>query len=124
SNTRKRIAVELVPVGPVAAIIPWNFPAAMVTRKLAPALAAGCTIIVKPAEQAPLTTIALGRLLEEAGTPPGVVQIITTSQPAPVVDRLLSDERIRKLTFTGSVPIGLLLYEKAARTIKRVSLEL
>lgn len=124
AHADKRIQVLTEPVGPVLAITPWNFPAAMVTRKLAPALAAGCSFILKPAEQSPLTALALADLLAQAGLPDGVFQVLPTSDPAAVVDELIADPRIRKLTFTGSTEVGTMLYEKAARTVKRVSLEL
>lgn len=124
SVARKRILVQMAPVGPVLGVTPWNFPAAMVTRKLAPALAAGCTFILKPAKQSPLTALGLAGLLEEAGTPAGVAQVLTTSQSGPLVDVLLDDARIRKLTFTGSTETGALLEVKAAKTMKRISLEL
>ncbi|MDI4667366.1 aldehyde dehydrogenase family protein, partial [Xanthobacter autotrophicus] len=94
------------PVGVVAAITPWNFPAAMIARKIAPALAAGCTVVCKPAEDTPLTSLALVALAEEAGIPPGVLNIVTASRehtPA-VVDAWLDDPRVRKITFTGSTP--------------------
>ena len=112
------------PVGPVYAVTPWNFPAAMVTRKVAPALAAGCTVVLKPAEQSPLTAIRLVELWDEAGGPADVFQVLTTSDPAAVSDVFFADARVRKLTFTGSTEVGMKLYAKAARTMKRVSLEL
>ncbi|AEB11679.1 NAD-dependent succinate-semialdehyde dehydrogenase [Marinithermus hydrothermalis] len=120
----KRLLALKQPVGPVFAITPWNFPAAMITRKAAPALAAGCTVILKPAEQSPLTALYLAKLWEEAGGPPGTLQVLPAQDPVPLSEVLISDERIRKLTFTGSTEVGKLLYEKAARTMKRVSLEL
>jgi succinate-semialdehyde dehydrogenase/glutarate-semialdehyde dehydrogenase len=120
----KRILVRYEPVGPVYGITPWNFPAAMVTRKVAPALAAGCTFVLKPAEESPLTALYLARLFLEAGGPPGVLQVLPTSRPAEVSRPFLEDERVRKLTFTGSTEVGVRLYEQAARTLKRVSLEL
>ncbi|MEZ0320972.1 MAG: NAD-dependent succinate-semialdehyde dehydrogenase [Thermus sp.] len=121
---QKRILVRYEPVGPVYGITPWNFPAAMVTRKAAPALAAGCTFVLKPAEESPLTALYLAWLFEQAGGPPGVFQVLPTSDPEGVSRPFLEDERIRKLTFTGSTEVGVRLYEKAARTLKRVSLEL
>ncbi len=124
STLEKRILIQAAPVGPVYGITPWNFPAAMVTRKLAPALAAGCSFILKPAEQSPLTALALAELLHEAGLPPGVFQVITTHDPAGVSQVILDDPRIRKLTFTGSTEVGSKLYAQAAATVKRVSLEL
>jgi succinate-semialdehyde dehydrogenase/glutarate-semialdehyde dehydrogenase len=112
------------PVGPVFAVTPWNFPAAMVTRKVAPALAAGCTVVLKPAEQSPLTAIRLVELWVNAGGPPDVFQVITTMDPAAVSAVFFDDARVRKLTFTGSTEVGIKLYQLAAKTIKRVSLEL
>ena len=120
----KRLFAMRQPVGPVYAVTPWNFPAAMVTRKVAPALAAGCTVVLKPAEQSPLTAIRLGELWVQAGGPAGVFQVLTTSNPVAVSDVFFADARVRKLTFTGSTEVGIKLYEKAARTVKRVSLEL
>ena len=120
----KRLLVTRQPVGPVYAVTPWNFPAAMVTRKVAPALAAGCTVVLKPAEQAPLTAIRLGELWVQAGGPASVFQVLTTSDPGAVSEVFFADARVRKLTFTGSTEVGIKLYEKAARTVKRVSLEL
>jgi succinate-semialdehyde dehydrogenase / glutarate-semialdehyde dehydrogenase len=120
----KRMFAMRQPVGPVYAVTPWNFPAAMVTRKVAPALAAGCTVVLKPAEQSPLTAIRLVELWVKAGGPPDVFQVITTSDPAAISAVFFDDARVRKLTFTGSTEVGIKLYEKAARTVKRVSLEL
>ena len=114
------------PVGVVAAITPWNFPAAMIARKIAPALAAGCTVVAKPAEDTPLTALALVKLALDAGVPPGVLNIVTASRertPA-VVDAWLDDERVRKLTFTGSTPVGQHLARRSADTLKKLSLEL
>jgi succinate-semialdehyde dehydrogenase/glutarate-semialdehyde dehydrogenase len=122
---RKMFALK-EPVGVVAAITPWNFPAAMIARKIAPALAAGCTVICKPAEDTPLTSLALVRLAEEAGVPAGVLNIVTASraQAAEVVDVWLDDPRVRKITFTGSTPVGKHLARRSAETLKRLSLEL
>ena len=120
----KRLLVLRGPVGVVAAITPWNFPAAMVTRKLAPALAAGCAVVLKPAEQTPLTALAIVGILREAGVPDGVLGIVTTSDPAAVGRELLESPLVRKLTFTGSTEVGKLLAREAAATVKRVSLEL
>jgi succinate-semialdehyde dehydrogenase/glutarate-semialdehyde dehydrogenase len=120
----KRLLATRQPVGPVYAVTPWNFPAAMVTRKVAPALAAGCTVVLKPAEQSPLTAIKLVELWAEAGGPADVFQVITTSDPVAVSAPFFDDARVRKLTFTGSTEVGKLLYAQAARTVKRVSLEL
>lgn len=120
----KRLFVIRQPVGPVYAITPWNFPAAMVTRKAAPALAAGCTFVLKPAKQSPLTAYYLKYLWEQAGGPAGAFQVITARNPGPISEILINDERIRKLTFTGSTEIGKLLYSQSAATMKRLSLEL
>ena len=120
----KRLSTNRKPVGPAYAITPWNFPAAMITRKAAPALAAGCTMIVKPAEQTPLTAIRLAELWGEAGGPAGTLQVITCADPLPVSRVLIADPRIRKLSFTGSTEVGMKLYAQAASTMKRLSLEL
>ena len=112
------------PVGPVLAILPWNFPLAMGTRKIAPALAAGCTIVVKPATQTPLTTLLLAQVLAEAGVPDGVVNVVTTTSTAEVVEPLVRDPRLRKLTFTGSTAVGRKLVEQSAQQLLRVSMEL
>ncbi|WP_189444255.1 NAD-dependent succinate-semialdehyde dehydrogenase [Salinicola rhizosphaerae] len=120
----KRLAVLRQPVGPVFAITPWNFPAAMITRKVAPGLAAGCSVIVKPAEQTPVTAILLARLWQQVGGPAEVFQVITAERPAEISDLLIADTRIRKVTFTGSTPVGKHLYAKSAATMKRMSLEL
>jgi len=114
------------PVGVVAAITPWNFPAAMIARKIAPALAAGCTVVCKPAEDTPLTSLALVRLAEQAGVPAGVLNIVTASREraAEVVDVWLDDPRVRKISFTGSTPVGKHLARRSADTLKKLSLEL
>jgi len=114
------------PVGVVAAITPWNFPAAMIARKIAPALAAGCTVVCKPAEDTPLTALALVKLAEEAGVPAGVLNIVTASREraAEVVDVWLDDPRVRKISFTGSTPVGKHLARRSADTLKKLSLEL
>jgi succinate-semialdehyde dehydrogenase/glutarate-semialdehyde dehydrogenase len=124
SVATKRILVLRQPVGVVALITPWNFPAAMLTRKLGPALAAGCTAICKPAEQTPLSALELGKLCVEAGVPPGVVNFITCRNPVPFSDTIFADERVRKISFTGSTEVGKLLIEQSATTVKRLSLEL
>ncbi len=122
-TTDKRIIVLKQPVGVCAAITPWNFPAAMITRKAAPALAAGCTMIVKPAEQTPLTALALGVLAEQAGIPAGVLQFVTGD--ARVIGKVLTDsDVVRKLSFTGSTEVGRILMAQSAPTIKKMSLEL
>lgn len=114
------------PVGVVATITPWNFPAAMIARKIAPALAAGCTVVCKPAEDTPLTSLALVALAHEAGVPPGVLNIISASRERTpeVVDVWLDDARVRKITFTGSTPVGKHLARRSADTLKKLSLEL
>ncbi|WP_159911589.1 NAD-dependent succinate-semialdehyde dehydrogenase [Pantoea sp. 18069] len=114
------------PVGVVAAITPWNFPAAMIARKIAPALAAGCTVVCKPAEDTPLTSLALVALAHEAGVPPGVLNIVSASRERTpeVVDVWLADARVRKITFTGSTPVGKHLARRSADTLKKLSLEL
>ncbi len=119
----KRILVLRQPVGVVAAITPWNFPAAMITRKVAPALAAGCTVVCKPATQTPYSALALAELSHRAGIPPGVLNVITG--PAREIGGVLTDDaRVRKLSFTGSTEIGKLLMAQCAKTMKKVSLEL
>lgn len=120
----KRLLAMRQPVGPVYAVTPWNFPAAMVTRKVAPALAAGCSVVLKPAEQSPLTAIRLEELWKQAGGPADVFQVLTTSDPSGFSEAFFADARVRKLTFTGSTEVGKKLYAQAARTMKRVSLEL
>jgi succinate-semialdehyde dehydrogenase/glutarate-semialdehyde dehydrogenase len=120
----KRFLVRQEPVGPAFGITPWNFPAAMVTRKAAPALAAGCTFVLKPAEQSPLTALLLAELWEQAGGPEGTLQVLPALDPVPVSTVLMDDPRIRKITFTGSTEVGRALYAQAAKTMKRVSLEL
>ena len=112
------------PVGVVAAITPWNFPAAMIARKIAPALAAGCTVVCKPAEDTPLTSLALVRLADEAGVPPGVVNMSRPRERAAEVVDLVDDPRVRKITFTGSTPVGKHLAKRGADTLKKLSLEL
>ncbi|MBI5958682.1 MAG: NAD-dependent succinate-semialdehyde dehydrogenase [Chloroflexi bacterium] len=124
SRPNQRIFVLRQPVGVVALITPWNFPAAMLTRKLGPALAAGCTVIAKPAEQTPLSALELGQLFIEAGIPPGVVNIITCQNPLPFSDTVFADDRVRKISFTGSTEVGRLLIRKSADSVKRISLEL
>jgi len=122
----RRMMVLKEPVGVVAAITPWNFPLAMIARKIAPALAAGCTVVGKPAEDTPLTALALAYLAEQAGLPDGVLNLVTASRrntPA-VVDAWLADSRVRKITFTGSTPVGKHLARESADTLKKLSLEL
>lgn len=122
----RRMTAIKEPVGVVAAITPWNFPAAMIARKIAPALAAGCTVVCKPAEDTPLTSLALVRLAEEAGFPPGTLNIVTASRERTpeVVNAWLADSRVRKITFTGSTPVGKHLARMSADTLKKCSLEL
>ncbi|KWR76524.1 NAD-dependent succinate-semialdehyde dehydrogenase [Cupriavidus sp. IDO] len=122
---RKLLVLE-EPVGVVAAITPWNFPLAMIARKIAPALAAGCTVVAKPAEDTPLTALALVWLAEQAGIPAGVLNIVTASRANTpvVVDAWLADSRVRKITFTGSTPVGKHLARESAATLKKLSLEL
>ena len=123
SSADKRILVFRQPVGVTAIITPWNFPAAMITRKLGPALACGCTTVIKPAEETPLSALAIGELACEAGIPAGVVNIVT-GDPAPIGDALFKDDRVRKLSFTGSTEIGRILMSKASTNLLRLSLEL
>lgn len=119
-----RMIISQRPVGPCFLITPWNFPLAMATRKIAPALAAGCTVVVKPAELTPLTTLFLATLFEEAGLPPGVLNIITTSESGAVSEPIIADRRLRKLSFTGSTPVGRILIRQASENILRTSMEL
>ncbi|WP_198508093.1 NAD-dependent succinate-semialdehyde dehydrogenase [Bacillus sp. FJAT-42315] len=123
SHPRKRLFVQKEPVGVIAAITPWNFPAAMITRKVAPALAAGCTAVIKPAEQTPLTAIRLVELAEEAGIPKGVINLVT-GDPKAIGEAWMKDGRVRKISFTGSTEVGKLLMRGAADTMKKVSFEL
>ncbi|MGM7682960.1 NAD-dependent succinate-semialdehyde dehydrogenase [Cytobacillus sp. Hm23] len=123
STTNKHIIVKKEPVGVVAAITPWNFPAAMITRKLAPALAAGCTVVVKPSEETPFTALKLIQLAEKANFPRGVINIVTGNAKQ-IGDAWLRDKRVRKLSFTGSTPVGKLLMKGAADSVKKLSLEL
>ncbi|GHD51129.1 NAD-dependent succinate-semialdehyde dehydrogenase [Mycetocola manganoxydans] len=119
-----RMTVSQHPVGPCYLITPWNFPLAMATRKIAPALAAGCTVVIKPASLTPLTTLYFAKLLEDAGLPAGVVNVITTSSSGAVTEPLLNDSRLRKLSFTGSTPVGQKLIEQSAKNVLRTSMEL
>jgi succinate-semialdehyde dehydrogenase / glutarate-semialdehyde dehydrogenase len=124
--THRKFMVVKEAVGVVAVVTPWNFPAAMITRKIAPALAAGCTVVAKPAEDTPLTSLALVALAEEAGVPSGVLNIVTASREraGEVVGAWLADGRVRKISFTGSTPVGKLLARESAATLKKLSLEL
>ena len=112
------------PVGPCYLITPWNFPLAMATRKIAPALAAGCTVVVKPAELTPLTTLFFAQLLADAGVPDGVVNVIPTSTARAVSEPIIADPRLRKLSFTGSTPVGRTLLAQAGQNVLRTSMEL
>lgn len=120
----RKMAAYREPVGVVAAITPWNFPAAMIARKIAPALAAGCTVVCKPAAETPLTALALVKLAEDAGVPAGVLNIVNTSASKIVADVWLDDPRVRKITFTGSTPVGKHLAHESSRTLKKLALEL
>jgi succinate-semialdehyde dehydrogenase/glutarate-semialdehyde dehydrogenase len=119
-----RLLTMKQPVGPCLLITPWNFPAAMGTRKIGPAVAAGCTMIVKPASATPLTMLALGQILLECGLPEGVLSIITSSSSGSVMKPLIEDQRLRKLSFTGSTEVGRMLMEQASGTLLRLSMEL
>jgi succinate-semialdehyde dehydrogenase/glutarate-semialdehyde dehydrogenase len=120
----KRYWVLHQPIGPVAAVTPWNFPATMVTRKIAPALASGCTVVLKPASATPLTALAIARITQEAGLPRGVFNVLTTNRSRLVGNELLTHPLIRKIGFTGSTDVGKGIMEMAARQIKRLSFEL
>ncbi len=119
-----RIVTIKQPVGVVAAITPWNFPSAMITRKVAPALAAGCTVVIKPSELTPLSALALGVLAEEAGFPPGVINIVVSSDAPAIGETMCASPKVRKLSFTGSTRVGKILLKQSADTVKKVSLEL
>jgi succinate-semialdehyde dehydrogenase/glutarate-semialdehyde dehydrogenase len=119
-----RMIVTQVPVGPSYLITPWNFPLAMATRKIAPALAAGCTAIIKPAALTPLTTLYFAKLLQDAGLPDGVLGVLTTSKSGEITSPILADTRLRKLSFTGSTPVGVALLKEAANNVLRTSMEL
>ncbi len=119
-----RIIVSAHPVGPCFLITPWNFPLAMATRKIAPALAAGCTLVIKPAELTPLTTLLFAQVLQEAGLPDGVVNVLTTSSASAVSAPIIADSRLRKLSFTGSTPVGRKLLQQASMGVLRTSMEL
>ena len=119
-----RLLVTKQPVGPCLLVTPWNFPAAMITRKVGAALAAGCTMVVKPAKDTPLTALLLASLLAEAGVPAGVVNVVTSTRPGDVVTPLLADPRLRKLSFTGSTEVGRVLLRGAAEQVLRTSMEL
>ncbi|MGV0799469.1 aldehyde dehydrogenase family protein, partial [Mycolicibacterium elephantis] len=119
-----RVLVTKQPVGPCYAITPWNFPLAMGTRKMGPAFAAGCTMIVKPAQETPLTMLLLAKLMDDAGLPKGVLSVLPTNSPGPVTEALIDDGRLRKLTFTGSTGVGKALVKQSADKLLRTSMEL
>lgn len=123
SSTSKRLKVIRQPVGVVAAITPWNFPASMITRKIAPALAAGCTVVLKPAESTPLTAVMLFKIFEDAGFPAGVVNLVTGDGPT-LGEEFLKNNKVKKITFTGSTEVGKHLIKGSADQVKKVSLEL
>src|SRR3954469_12440887 len=119
-----RLITMKQPVGPCYAITPWNFPAAMGTRKIGPAIAAGCTMVIKPAQQTPLSMLALAKIFEEAGLPKGVLNVVTSSSSSDVSKPIIGDPRLRKLTFTGSTEVGRMLVEQSAQGLLRTSMEL
>jgi succinate-semialdehyde dehydrogenase/glutarate-semialdehyde dehydrogenase len=121
---RTRLLTTKRPVGPCLFITPWNFPMAMGTRKIGPAVAAGCTMVVKPASQTPLSMLSLAQILKDAGLPDGVLNVITTSSSGQVMEPLIRDPRLRKLSFTGSTPVGRRLVEQSAQQLLRMSMEL
>ena len=123
-NGQGRLLTMRQPVGPCYAITPWNFPMAMGTRKIGPAVAAGCTMLIKPAQQTPLSMLALAQILERAGLPAGVLNVVTSSSSADVSKPVISDPRLRKLTFTGSTEVGRKLIEQSAQGVLRTSMEL
>ena len=120
----KRIVVLKQPIGVVATITPWNFPNAMIARKVAPALAAGCTVVIKPSEVTPLSALALAELAHQAGIPPGVLNVVTSDNAVMVGDEFTSNSKVKKISFTGSTRVGKLLMEKASGSLKKLSLEL
>jgi succinate-semialdehyde dehydrogenase/glutarate-semialdehyde dehydrogenase len=123
-NGQGRLLTMKQPVGPCLLITPWNFPLAMGTRKIGPAIAAGCTMVMKPAKQTPLSMLALAEILANAGLPPGVLNVVTSSSSGSVMEPLIKDPRLRKLSFTGSTPVGQKLVEQASEQLLRVSMEL
>jgi len=124
SSADKRIMVLKRPVGVTAAITPWNFPAAMITRKLGPALAAGCTMVIKPSELTPLSALEMARIFDEVGLPKGVLSVVVGMDAADISSAIMESSRVRKVSFTGSTEVGKLLMKQAADTMKRLSLEL
>ncbi|MEM7161870.1 MAG: NAD-dependent succinate-semialdehyde dehydrogenase [Bacteroidota bacterium] len=123
-TSKHRITVIKQPIGVVGAITPWNFPSAMITRKVAPALAAGCTVVIKPSELTPLSALSLAQLAEEAGFPPGVFNVVTSNRPSEVGLELTTNSLVKKISFTGSTAVGKLLLKQSADQVKKVSLEL
>ena len=122
-NGASRLLTMKQPVGPTLMITPWNFPLAMGTRKIGPAIAAGCTMVVKPASQTPLTMLLLAQLLQECGLPQGVLNVVTTAHTGEVMEPIIRDPRLRKLTFTGSTGVGQKLVEQSAQGLLRLSME-
>ena len=120
----KRLLTIKQPIGVVAAITPWNFPNAMITRKVAPALAAGCTVVIKPPKLTPFSALALAALAEEAGIPKGVINIVAGSSASAIGNELCNNSIVKKLSFTGSTPVGKILLKQCADTVKKVSMEL
>ena len=123
-SQKHRITVIKQPVGVIGAITPWNFPSAMITRKVAPALASGCTLVLKPSEFTPLSALALAQLAEEAGIPPGVFNVVTSTNAQGIGKELCNNKKVKKISFTGSTRVGKILLKQSADTVKRVSLEL
>src|ERR1700722_10007006 len=123
-NGQSRLLTMQQPVGPCLLITPWNFPLAMGTRKVGPAIAAGCTMVVKPAQQTPLSMLMLAKILEESGLPPGVLNLVTASSSSTTMAPLIADRRLRKLSFTGSTEVGRSLMEQPAPGLLRLSMEL
>src|SRR5436305_5844553 len=123
-NGQGRLLTMKQPVGPCLLITPWNFPLAMGTRKIGPAVAAGCTMVVKPAQQTPLSMLMLAKILEDSGLPPGVLNLVTASSSSETMGPLIADSRLRKLSFTGSTEVGQKLMEQASQNLLRLSMEL
>ena len=123
-QTDKRMLTFKQPIGVFAAITPWNFPNAMITRKVAPGIAAGCACVLKPAEQTPLSALALAELAERAGIPAGIINIVTGMDAPAIGEAMCADDRVRKMTFTGSTEVGRILMRQSAQTVKKMSLEL
>ncbi len=121
---QKRLWVIPQPIGVVGAIIPWNFPANMVVQKIAPAMAAGCTVVLKPAEDTPLTAFAIAQACYDAGVPPGVINVVAGKNPEPIASEMLNNPKVKKISFTGSTEVGKKLMEQAGKSIKGISLEL